>query len=70
MGGIPNLSFTGGAASGGTASASSPFDQGSWTINLGGSGTTVQAGSGTSSLSPLLIAALCVGAAWLILRDL
>lgn len=48
----------GGTAAGGT------WDEGTWNVNVAGSGPAMQ-GAGSS---PLLIAALCVGVAWFLLR--
>ena len=65
-------------ALGGTAGANSPFVQGDWTVNVAGSGLAMQgaagggggmggAGSGLA-MGPLIVAAVVVGAAWLLLR--
>lgn len=50
-------------ALGGTA-AGGNWDEGTWNVNVAGSGLAMQ-GAGSS---PLLIAALCVGVAWFLLR--
>lgn len=65
---LPPLDLTGGAAFGGAAGGPSPFNQGAWTVNLGGSGTALQAAGGGGGLSPLLMIAVIVGAAWLLGR--
>jgi hypothetical protein len=57
------MSFTGGAASGGTAGGASSWSQGDWNVNLAGSGVALQ-----TSPTSLLLVALAVGAAWLLLR--
>jgi hypothetical protein len=64
---IPSPSFTGGTATGGAVGDSAATASGAWNVNLGGSGTSFQ-GASSSAMSPLLIAAIVVGAAWLLLR--
>lgn len=63
---LPPLSFSGGHASGGAAGGASPWNQGAFSVNVAGSGTALQ--SAGAGLSPLLMAALAVGAVWLLLR--
>ncbi len=50
---FPSLGFSGGSAFGGTVGGGNGWNQGSWTVNLAGSGTALQSGG----MSPLLIAA-------------
>lgn len=67
-------------ATGGNAGGYSPFTSGDWTVNVAGSGLALQGaaggGGGSSgggalaglSMGPLIVAAVVVGAAWLLLR--
>jgi hypothetical protein len=64
---IPPLTFAGGSAGGGTVGGGNGWNQGTWTVNVAGSGTALQSASG-GGLSPLAIAAAVAAVAYLVLR--
>ncbi|GKT19557.1 hypothetical protein AVHY2522_22915 [Acidovorax sp. SUPP2522] len=67
LGGLPPLQFSSSAASGldNRGANYSASGAGDWVVNLGGSGTALQAASG--GINWLLVAA-AVGATWLLMR--
>lgn len=67
-GGMPGMSASSSASAALNSNGSSwGFDNSGWTVNVGGSGTAMQAAAGGSSVNWLLIAA-AAGAAWFLFK--